>query len=67
MIRTYIFKLNTGFANATHKEEVTFEFEDHMSEEDIELELEDFFSDWSSNFIDGSWTFVKQEGKNENI
>ena len=55
------FNLNIGYSRAEHKEIVEFEFEDNTTEEDIEIELGEYWLEWSNNFIDGGWNIVEEE------
>ena len=59
---TYEMTLSIGYANARRKETVTIEDmgydEDawnELSDEDKEAELEGYWKDWSSQYVDGGW------------
>lgn len=43
------FTLGIGFVGARHNE--TFEFDDDTTDE----ELEEYWLDWTQNYIDGGW------------
>lgn len=52
-MRKVKFTLSIGIVGA--KQEETFEYDDDVSED----EIDDDYSDWVSNYIDGGWNDVK--------
>lgn len=53
-MKKYHFYLGTGFTGATHEEE--FEFDDNVSEE----EVEETYEDWKNNILECGWWEVKE-------
>jgi hypothetical protein len=56
---TVKFTLGIGYANATHEDEQELEFDDNMTQEEIEAEIEEDWQEWTNNYIDGGWTICK--------
>jgi hypothetical protein len=53
------FDLGIGYVGAKHKHEEVFEFEDNMTQEEIEEELENYWKEWIWNYIDGGWEIIE--------
>ena len=63
---TYRFTLSIGYPGAIHEDEITVEeigYSDrewnNLSEQEREDELEEYWKDWISNFIDGYWEKIQ--------
>lgn len=57
----YEFNLSIGFVNGNRKEIIDIADEDieNLSEEELEKYLEQYWKDWSNNYIEGSFHKVK--------
>ncbi len=62
----YKFTLGIGYAGAGHEEGMTVddmgytdEEWNELSEEQRESELQENWTDWSNNYIDGGWEIIK--------
>jgi len=51
------FTLSIGFA--VHDGEVTLEFEDDATQDEIQKEVGEHWQEWSSNYIDGGWDIIE--------
>lgn len=45
--------LSIGFHGAEHRDTLTFEVEDDATDKEIEEMAQEYWLDWSSNYIDG--------------
>ncbi|MGE7880343.1 DUF7167 family protein [Peribacillus muralis] len=57
------FTLSIGYQGATHDDEFTLDQLgiDPETNEDIESLIEQEWKDWSANYIDGGWSYDKQD------
>ena len=63
---TYKFTLSIGYAGAEHEEEMTIEDMDYtepewetLTEDEREEKLEEYWKDWSNNYIEGGWEIIE--------
>jgi hypothetical protein len=57
------FTLSIGYSGANHEDEFTLEElgYDPKVDKDLEAFLEKEWKEWSANFIDGGWSFNKED------
>ena len=59
MERIYRFSVGTNNVGSDVEDELKLEFEDDLTEEQIESQVEEIYLDWRNNYLDGGWTLVK--------
>jgi len=53
------FTLGIGFPGADHEDIIDFEFEDNITDQEMEEELNLAWLERTSNYIDGNWEIME--------
>jgi hypothetical protein len=59
MKRNYEFSISTRYVGSEVKEEIEIEFDDGISEEQINHIVDDYWINWRDNNMDGGWELIK--------